>query len=77
MSSGCGDFILPSGADVNASENGWSPAKARPDQCVWVTVPGTTVSLQLLQGQPMAIMRAFAADFNAYVEPLRDADSAG
>lgn len=62
---------------MNASENGWSPAKARPDQCVWVTVPGTTVSLQLLQGQPMAIMRAFAADFNAYVEPLRDADSAG
>lgn len=77
MSSGCGDFILPSGADVTASENGWSPAKARPDQCVWVTVPGTTVSLQLLQGQPMAIMRAFAADFNAYVEPLRDADTAG
>ena len=25
----------------------------------------------------MAIMRAFAADFNAYVEPLRDADTAG
>lgn len=25
----------------------------------------------------MAIMRAYAADYNAYVEPLRDADSAG
>lgn len=62
---------------MSASENGWQPAKASPDQCVWVTVPGTTVSLQLLQGQPMAIMRAYAADYNAFVEPLRDADSAG
>lgn len=35
------------------------------------------MSLQLLKGQPLAILRAFAADFNAYVEPLRDSDSAG
>jgi putative chitinase len=34
------------------------------------------VSLQIREGQPAAIMGAFAADFNAYVEPLRDADSA-
>lgn len=60
-----------------ASENGWEPAHASPDQCVWVTVPGTNVTLQLLRGWPSAIMRAFAADFAAYVEPLRDADSAG
>lgn len=42
----------------------------------WVTVPGTGVSLQIQVGQPLAILRAWAADFNAYVEPLRDADSA-
>jgi hypothetical protein len=59
-----------------ASENGWMPARATPDQCQWVTVPGTGVRLQLLKGQPLAILRAAAADFNAYIEPLRDADSA-
>jgi len=56
------------------SENGWPMVDA--DSCNWVTVPGTGVSLQIQQGQPTAILRAFAADFNAYVEPLRDADSA-
>lgn len=60
-----------------ASEDGWEPFPASADQCVWITVPGTGVSLQLLQGQPSIIMRAFAADFNAYIEPLRDPDSAG
>ena len=46
--------------------------------CVWVKVPGTDgkVSLQIREGQPAAILGAFAADFNAYVEPLRDRDSA-
>jgi len=44
--------------------------------CTWVTVPGTDVSLQIQNGQPLQILRAFAADFNAEVEPLRDADSA-
>ncbi|WP_260973391.1 glycoside hydrolase family 19 protein [Mycolicibacterium llatzerense] len=45
---------------------------------MWVTVPGAspTVSLQLQKGQPAAIMRAYAADYNEFVEPLRDADSA-
>lgn len=56
------------------TENGW-PLAAE-DETNWVTIPGTGVSLQLQKGQPTAIMRAFAADFNAYVEPLRDADSA-
>lgn len=46
------------------------------DSCQWVTVPGTGVSLQIQMGQPLILLRAFAADFNAYVEPLRDADSA-
>jgi hypothetical protein len=60
-----------------ASENGWEPAKANPDQCEWVTVPGTDVTLQLLKGQPAILLRAWAADWNAYLEPLRDPDSAG
>lgn len=59
-----------------ASENGWQPAQIGPDRCEWVTVPGTTVSLQLMKGWPLAVMRALAADFNAFVEPLRDPDSA-
>jgi len=66
-----GGFLMP-------SENGWEPAKARPDQCEWITVPGTNppVRLELLKGWPLQILRAFAADYNAYIEPLRDGDSA-
>lgn len=60
-----------------ASEDGWNPAQATPGQCTWITVPGTGVSLQLLSGIPATIMGAVAADFNAYIEPLRDPDSAG
>jgi putative chitinase len=56
------------------SENGWRMVDQ--DSCVWVKVPGTSVTLQIREGQPASIMGAFAADFNAYVEPLRDADSA-
>ena len=58
------------------SENGWRMVDE--GSCQWITVPGTNppVSLQIQKGQPLAILRAFAADFNAYVEPLRDADSA-
>lgn len=55
-------------------ENGW-PMVDR-DSCQWITVPGTSVSLEIQTGQPLQILRAFAADFNAHVEPLRDADSA-
>ena len=44
--------------------------------CQWVVVPGTDVQLQIQKGWPLAILRAFAADFNAYIEPLRNADSA-
>lgn len=56
------------------TENGWPSCSA--DGCEWTTVPGTTVSLQIQKGQPLAIMRAYAADYNEFVEPLRDADSA-
>jgi hypothetical protein len=61
-----------------ASENGWEPSHAGPDILEWRTVPGTNppVRLQVMKGWPSAIMRAYAADYNAYVEKLRDADSA-
>lgn len=61
---------------MSASENGWQPAWVDQNSLEWVTIPGTTVNLQIMKGQPKAVMRAFAADFNAYVEPLRDRDSA-
>lgn len=58
------------------SENGWRMVDT--GSCKWIQVPGTNgrVSLQIHDGQPLAILRAFAADFNAYIEPLRDRDSA-
>lgn len=60
------------------SENGWEPSHAPPDLLEWVTVPGTNppVRLQFMKGWPSTVMRAYAADYNAYIEPLRDADSA-
>jgi hypothetical protein len=58
------------------SENGWEPARCGPDALEWITVPGTNVHLQLLRGWPLSVMRAVAADVHAYIEPLRDADSA-
>lgn len=59
-----------------ASEDGWNPAWVGQEALEWVIVPGTDVRLQLMRGWPLVIMRAFAADFHAYVEPLRDYDSA-
>lgn len=56
------------------SENGWRMVDT--GSCVWVKVPGTNVTLQIREGKPAAIMGAFAADYNAHVEPLRDGDSA-
>ncbi|MBO0676767.1 M15 family metallopeptidase [Mycolicibacterium sp. S2-37] len=56
------------------SENGWPMVDE--GSCEWITVPGTNVSLQIQKGWPLIVLRAFAADFHAYVEPLRDADSA-
>lgn len=56
------------------SENGWRMVDV--NSCPWTTVPGTNVTLRIREGQPAKIMAAFAADYNAYVEPLRDADSA-
>jgi hypothetical protein len=61
-----------------ATENGWEPSHAGPDILEWRTVPGTNppVRLQVMKGWPSAVMIAYAADYNAYIEPLRDADSA-
>ncbi|AGK87487.1 endolysin [Mycobacterium phage HINdeR] len=57
------------------SENGWPYVDQ--GSCTWVLVPGSNdVWLQIQNGAPLQVLRAFAADFNAYVEPLRDADSA-
>lgn len=56
------------------SSNGWPIVDE--GSCTWVDVPGCDVSLEIQNGAPLQILRAFAADFNAYVEPLRDADSA-
>lgn len=58
------------------SENGWNPAWVGTESLEWVTVPGTTVKLQFQKGWPLKVLRAFAADFNAYIEPLRNQDSA-
>ena len=61
-----------------ASENGWEPSHAPADLLEWRTIPGTNppVHLQFMKGWPSTVMTAYAADFNAYIEPLRDADSA-
>lgn len=56
------------------SSNGWPMVDQ--GSCTWVGIPGTNVTLQIQNGAPLAILRAFAADFHAHVEPLRDPDSA-
>lgn len=58
------------------SENGWPMVDE--GSCNWVTVPGTNppVNIEIQQGWPTAILRAWVADHNAYVEPVRDADTA-
>ncbi|AOZ61251.1 lysin A [Mycobacterium phage DarthPhader] len=59
------------------SENGWRPPWVGQDMLQWADIPGAPgVSMQFLKGWPLAIMRAFAADFHAYIQPLRDADCA-
>ncbi|BBC53812.1 putative lysin A [Mycobacterium phage PP] len=57
------------------SENGWPYVDQ--GSCTWVRIPGAEhVSLQIQNGPPLQILRAFAADYHAHVEPLRDHDSA-
>ncbi|QGZ16813.1 endolysin [Mycobacterium phage Phaded] len=55
------------------SENGWPYVDQ--GSCTWdEVVPG--VWLQIQNGIPFTVLRAFARDFNEHVEKLRDADSA-
>jgi hypothetical protein len=58
------------------SSNGWPMVDE--GSCTWVDIPGTnpTVRIQIQNGQPLQILRAFVADINAYVEHVRDADTA-
>ena len=57
-------------------EDGWPMVDE--GSCNWVTVPGTSppVSLEIQVGQPTAILRAWVADINAYVENVTDPDTA-
>lgn len=57
------------------SENGWRMVDR--GSCRHVLIPGTNVRIWLREGQPEKILGAFAADFNAHVEPLRQKDSGG
>ena len=70
--------IVDKAESLIASENGWEPSHAPADLLEWVTVPGTNppVRLQFMKGWPSTVLRAFAADYHANVEPLRDDDSA-
>lgn len=58
------------------SSNGWPMVDE--GSCTWVDIPGTdpVVRIQIQNGQPLAILRALVADINAYVEHVRDADTA-
>lgn len=59
------------------SENGWRPRHAGEDLLNWVRIPGAEhVSLRFMKGWPTTVLRAFAADYHANVEWLRDGDSA-
>ena len=58
------------------SENGWNPSWASQELLEWVEIPGTQVQLQFQKGFPSKILGGFAADYHAYVEPLRNQDSA-
>lgn len=50
------------------TENGWPACGI--DQCDSNPIPGTNIRVPLQRGIPNRILKAFAADFNAYVEPL-------
>lgn len=63
---------------ADESENGWRPARLAPDSdlLLWKQVPGTNVTIQVMRGFPDAILPAWVADWNAYIEPVRDPDTA-
>jgi predicted chitinase len=61
------------------TEDGWEPSpRIEPDSplLVWKQVPGTDVNLQVRNDDAGTVMLAYAADYHANVELLRDPDSA-
>jgi putative chitinase len=61
------------------TEDGWEPSpRIEPDSplLVWKQVPGTDVTIQVRDDDAGTLMLAYAADYHATVEPLRDADTA-
>jgi hypothetical protein len=64
------------GEKVAFTENGWPGLPATEDMLNWIVVPGTNVKLQIQKGQPTQILTAFVADVNAYIETVRDSDTA-
>lgn len=62
------------------SENGWRPPDLRPGDplLVWKTIPGCDppVTIQVMRGLPEVFLPAWVADWNAYIEPVRDDDTA-
>ena len=59
---------------LTKSENGWPMVDS--GSCTWVKIPGAPVNLEIQNGDPLWVMRAFAADFHRVSEPRRDEDSA-
>lgn len=57
------------------TENGWPSCGA--NQLNRSVIPGTNVVLPLQAGQPNTIMKAFAADYHASIEPILQADCGG
>jgi hypothetical protein len=55
------------------SEDGWRMVDQA--ECEWIS-PAPGVTIQVRKGIPATILGAFAARFNAVVEPLRDNDTA-
>lgn len=59
-----------------ATEDGWPLVDEA--GCTWVTIPGTNpeVTIQVQSGIPATLFRAWVADLNAFVEKVRDDDTA-
>lgn len=56
------------------SENLWPMVDE--GSCQWVSIPGTNVTIQVQVGIPVAMLRAFVADINAFVQEVHDDDTA-
>jgi hypothetical protein len=58
------------------TEDGWPLVDEA--GCTWITIPGTdpTVTIEVQSGVPAAVFGMWVADLNAYVEKVRDADTA-